>query len=508
MTENTDGRTELVRRSLSDETEAIFDERVEGQAETVAGLLADGELDNPSFALGIEIETYAVDDEGGLARLPDPVFEAPCDRELGLHNAELHTDPTPFDEAGIAAQASQLEENLAGTRSAAGAVDTEIVLDAMWAVPPSEGTQSYLGDVEDDEGMTIARNMTASPRYWALDNEILAQGNGSVSLSVPGAEVSFPSILCESLTSSIQPHLQIPDADALPAYYNAAIRTLGPVLALSTNSPLLPVDLYDVDDPERLLEETHHELRIAAFEQSINATWNKVRVTDDIETTHDTLSYLLADPTCAPFLREWVADGDRTTIDERLWEFDHKRGTYWRWVRSVVGGKPVGDGDRRSIRIEYRPLPAQPTIRGNVGLQVLVAGLLRGIVATDHPLAELDHADAERSFYAAAENGLDADLAWIDTDGEYTESKADIYGELFDLARTGLDEQGVSAETTARYIDPLEARWKAGTTPSRWKLDRIRRELTAGHSFENAVERTQQAYREHSRSGTPFADWE
>ncbi|QSG03636.1 hypothetical protein [Natranaeroarchaeum sulfidigenes] len=507
MADTTDTGTELVRRSLSDETEVIFDERVEEQAETVAELLADAELDNPSFALGIEIETYAVDDTS-LTRLPDSVFEAPCDRELGLHNAELHTEPTRFDEDGIAGQVAQLRENLDASRAAADDADTEIVLDAMWAVPPAEGSQSYLGDVEDDEGVTVARNMTASPRYWALDNEILAQGNGSVSLSVPGAEVSFPSILCESLTSSIQPHLQIPDADALPAYYNAAIRTLGPVLALSTNSPLLPVDLYDVDDPEQLLEETHHELRIAAFEQSINAAWNKVRVPEDIETTHDTISYLLDDPTCAPFLREWVADSERETIDGRLWEFDHKRGTYWRWVRSVVGGQPVGEGDSRSVRIEYRPLPTQPTIRGNVGLQVLVAGLLRGIVATDHPLTELDHVDAERSFYAAAENGLDADLAWVLADGEYTEANDEIYGELFDLVRTGLDEQGVSGETTAHYIDPLEARWKAGTTPSSWKLDRIRTELAAGHSFENAVERMQQAYREHSRSGTPFSDWQ
>lgn len=497
---------ELVRRSLSGDAEATFDERVERQAETVAEMLEADALDNPGFALGIEIETYAVDDSG-LARLPDAVFDGPCDRELGLHNAELHTEPTLFDEDGIAAQADQLRENLDGTRAGARAADAEVVLDAMWAVPPAEGTQSYLGDVTVEDGVTIARNMTESPRYWALDNQILEQVGGSVSLSVPGADVTFPSILCESLTSSIQPHLQLPDADALPAYYNAAIRTLGPVLALATNSPLLPVDLYDVDDPDRLLDETHHELRIAAFEGSINAAWNKVRVPEDIDTTRDTLSSLLDDPTCAPFLREWVEEGDRETIGERLWEFDHKRGTYWRWVRSVVGGQPVGDGDTKSVRIEYRPLPAQPTIRGNVGLQVLVAGLLRGIVATDHPLIELDHEAAERSFYAAAEDGIDADLAWITADGEYTERKDVIYDDLFEHVRAGLREQGVADETIARYIDPLEARWAHGITPSTWKLDRVRAELAAGHSFEDAVRTMQRDYREQSRSGTPFVEW-
>lgn len=506
MADPTDAHTDLVRRSLSAETEATFDERVAEQAETVAGMLERAELDNPSFALGIEIETYAVDGRG-LARLPDEVFEAPCDRELGLHNAELHTEPTRFDEAGIAEQADQLRANLDATQDAASEADTDVVLDAMWSVPPSEGTRSYLGDVTVDDGVTVAQNMTESPRYWALDNEILQQGAGSVGIDVPGASVSFPSILCESLTSSIQPHLQLPDADALPAYYNAAIRTLGPVLALATNSPLLPVDLYDVDDPEQLLDETHHELRIAAFEQSINAAWNKVCVPEDIDTTRDTLSYLLADPTCAPFLREWVADGERTTVDERLWEFDHKRGTYWRWVRSVVGGQPVGGGDQRSIRIEYRPLPTQPTVRENIGLQVLVAGLLRGIVATGHPLAELDHAAAERSFYAAAANGLDADLAWVTANGDRTDENAVLYEELFDLTRAGLAEQGVSTSVASTYIDPLETRWIEGTTPSRWKLEEVRAELDAGRPFEGAVRTMQRRYREHSRSGRPLVEW-
>jgi len=503
MTDHTD----LILRSLLPATAETFDERVERQASTVADMLEGGDLDNPSFALGIEIEAYAMDD-GGLVRLPDDVFDAPCDRELGLHNAELHTDPTPFDGDGIAAQADQLRSSLEAARAVARESGAEIVLDAMWAVPPAEGTRSYLGDVASEDGVTIARNMTESTRYYALDNEILQQTDGTVPISVPGADVAFPSILFESLTSSIQPHLQLPDADDLPAYYNAAIRTLGPVLALVTNSPLLPIDLYDVDDPERLLDETHHELRIDAFEQSINAAWNKVRVPGDIETTTDTLENLLDDPTCAPFLREWVADDDRTTIDGRLWEFDHKRGTYWRWVRSVVGGQPVGGGDRRSIRIEYRPLPTQPTVAGNVGLQVLVAGLLRGIVTTDHPLATLDHEAAEESFYAAVTDGIDADLAWVTADGERTERKDDIYDELFSLARTGLAAQDVPDEVVERYIDPLEARWERRTTPSTWKLDRVREALGDGRSFEEAVRAMQRAYQEYSRSETPVVDWD
>jgi hypothetical protein len=174
----------------------------------------------------------------------------------------------------------------------------------------------------------------------------------------------------------------------------------------------------------------------------------------------------------------------------------------------VVGGQPVGGGDRRSIRIEYRPLPTQPTVAGNVGLQVLVAGLLRGIVTTDHPLATLDHEAAEESFYAAVTDGIDADLAWVTADGERTERKDDIYDELFSLARTGLAAQDVPDEVVERYIDPLEARWERRTTPSTWKLDRVREALGDGRSFEEAVRAMQRAYQEYSRSETPVVDWD
>ncbi|MFO7834902.1 MAG: hypothetical protein R6V31_12865 [Halohasta sp.] len=498
---------ELIQQSLSAETAAEFDRRVDEQADQLRETITTGDLDSPDFGIGMELEVYAVDEAATLTRLPKSVFEADCEKELGLHNAELNTSPDPLTEAGIETQAEQLRASVESTRAAAREAGCEIVLDAMWSVPPSEGTASYFGDVDREDGVLVANNMAHSPRYSALDTAILDECGGSVSVSVPGADVSVPTILVESLTSSIQPHLQIPDTATFSDAYNAAIATLGPVLALSTNSPLLPVDCYDVDDPEALLNETHHELRIDVFEKSINGAWEKVRFPDTLDDPTDVVDLLVADPTVAPFLREWLVEGPRETFGDEFWELDHKRGTYWRWLRAVTGGQPVGNGDERSLRIEYRPLPTQPTVDDIVGLQCLVTGLIRGLLAADHPVKTLDQSTSETAFYNAVRNGIDAELAWITADGEETSDSSVIYAEVFEYARRGLREQGVSEATISRYLDPIEARWDRRYTPSQWKLDRVLAGLDDGLSFAEAVRVMQQAYIDQSSTGTPFAEW-
>jgi hypothetical protein len=141
-----------------------------------------------------------------------------------------------------------------------------------------------------------------------------------------------------------------------------------------------------------------------------------------------------------------------------------------------------------------------------VGFQALVAGLLRELVATDHPLPELDHGLAEASFYAAVADGLDADLHWVTADGEHTTDSDRIYAELFDLARAGLENAGVETGTIDRYLGAIERRWEAKWTPSAWKIDFVRAELDSGAALPEAITAMQRAYIE--RCGTPFVEWD
>jgi hypothetical protein len=498
----------LVAESLAEDTATEFGRRVEQQAADLREAIEAGEFDNPDFAVGLEMEVYAADEQGRVTPLPESIFEGPASKELGVHNAELNTDPDVFDADGLAAQADRIADATAAARADARGAGADLALDAMWTVPPAAGSRAYLTATREEGGVSVPEHMRPDPRYVAIDAEIREAAGGSLGLQVPGADLSFPSILFESLATSIQPHLQIPRAGRFPAYYNAAIRTLGPVLALSTNSPFLPPDLYTGADGPELVERSPHELRIHVFEASVNYTPSpKVRVPRDIDDAREVADRVVADDLCAPFLREWLDSGERTTLKQRLWEFDHKRSTYWRWLRCVAGGDPVGGGDERSLRIEYRPIPTQPTVRDVVAMQALTAGLIRGLVAAGHPLPELPWAAAEEGFYAAVADGLDADLAWVTADGERTHDPDRIFGEVFEYARRGLREAGLPAGEVDGYLDPIEARYEAGVTPSVWKKQAVSERLADGADLSAAITGMQREYLRLSRETESFAEW-
>jgi hypothetical protein len=529
-----------VEASLSAETRDEFDARVDRQAGTVAHDLRSGALDNDDFAVGLELETYATDAAGRLVRLPDELFDSGvCGKELGVHNVELNTKPDVFDAPGLERQAASIRTAVREARQAvaaespdgepSGAADRDdalrLPLDAMWTVGPPEGAGAYLDAVVEQDGVVIAENMRRNARYVALDNEILRRAGGSITVDVPGVERSFPTILVESLATSIQPHLQIPAAEDLPTYFGVALRTMAPVLALATNSPFLPAEFYpDLrgEEAHDVVDASHHELRIAVFEQGINAGCDpgreKVRYPRDLTAPTDVADRLVADETYAPFL----TDPDAAVPDdytERFPELDHKRGTYWRWLRTVVGGQvprgtrerhgdtPGDDNTTASVRLEYRPLPTQPTATDVVGLQCLTVGLLRGLVEADHPVADLDWADSRESFYDVAANGLEADIAWITADGDRTTDTDTVLREVFEYARRGLVEQGLHETKADAYLAPIDARRRVGTTPSDWKRDRVHGAIDDGSTLPDAIRRMQRSYLERAGHVESFVDW-
>ncbi|MEF8780954.1 MAG: hypothetical protein V5A46_09780 [Haloferacaceae archaeon] len=523
-----DEYADAVRSALSPETLEEFTERVETQASAVTADLTSGRLDNADFAVGMELETYATTTNGALATVPTELFGVEGrNPELGIHNVELNTPPDTLDGPGLRRQARRLRELVSGVRDDLPA-DRRLALDAMWTVPPGTGTRQYLSAGETRDGVFLSANMHADARYFALDNETRRRAGGSIELSVPGVELAVPSILLESLAASIQPHLQIPDAAAFPRYHDLAIRILGPTLALATNSPFLPADCYrSIDEPEAvedLLAAAPHEHRVRVFEDAINAgldrTERKVRVPSDMERVAEVPERVLADVTYAPNLFDRsVAPSDAAepgvAYADRIPEYRHKRGTFWRWVRGVVGGDvpagPDGRGtsprnDTASIRLEYRPLPTQPTVRDTIALQALVVGLLRGLALEDHPLRELPWTAARDAFYAAVDRGPDAELAWVTAEGSRTSDPDRIYAEVFEYARRGLGASDVQEPTVDWLLDPLEARREARATPSTWQRERVLSLVRDGATLPEAIRETKRRYLQRAGDGS-FADW-
>jgi hypothetical protein len=78
---------------------------------------------------------------------------------------------------------------------------------------------------------------------------------------------------------------------------------------------------------------------------------------------------------------------------------------------------------------------------------------------------------------------------------------------VFAYARQGLAESGVEPDTRDRFLAPIERRWEHQTTPSKWKLDRVRDALAAGASLHTAIEQMQRRYHERSVTHDSFAAW-
>jgi hypothetical protein len=487
-----------VREALAVDAEE-FAARAEEEAEVVKQGLHDGAFDNHQSIVGFEYEFYAVADgrwseesragEYALMRVPRRLLELMgFEKELGLHNAEMSTSPQPLSDHGLRAQLAEVRARLEAAENTAEVEGMRLVSDGVWTIPPAgETARGYLTDSVDLDGVTVAANMSDAVRYHAMAN---AGDDAAVTLSAPGVTLEADTVMPESLITSIQPHYQVAQADTLPVHFRYALRIAGPLLALGVNSPLLPPDLYDDDwDAERVLTEGATENRVHVFESVLNARTDadKVRFPRDLHDVETAVDRIAGDETLVPMPEPSGTD----RFDDAFATFRTKHGTYWRWVR------PVFEGASRSsanARIEFRPVPAQPTVRDSIAFQAAFAGLMGALPRREHPVIGLEWETARDNFYAAVADGLDADMEWIGYDGEHTTDAETMYADLLDHAAAGLRTAGCSESEAESWLAPLRYRAEHGVTPADWKRAGVRERLAEGEPFADAVHDTQRAY--------------
>jgi hypothetical protein len=507
MTDGDDGPVDHLQ-SARDIDVSAFEATVREEAGVIRDHLAEGTFDNPEVTIGLEHEFYAVDaDSKRLRRVPRDLLRCfGFEQELGLHNAELSTGVQPLNPPGIEAIRRDVEAKVSAIQGLATGENIRLVADGMWTVGPAGNTtEDYLTASTESGGVTLGVNVTNTTRYHGFggggsDHSIRGR------IDIAGATMDTDNAAAGSLTASIQPHYQCRRASDLPEMHGLALRVAGPLLALAANSPFLPPDLYDDPDPgrETLVDDGYAETRVPVYEQMMNPVDApaKVRFPADIDAPGEFVDRVVEDAVLVP---ADIDPGDR--FDDAFAHFRHKHGSYWRWVRPVVGGP---SRDAANARIEFRPLPGQPTIPDTMGFVAAFAGLLTGLRATDHPVAGLDWETARGNFYAAARDGLDADLTWITADGDRTTDTEALFADLFDAAAAGLADHGFGGERAAAWLDPLRERVERGRSPAGWKCAFVADRLDAGATATEAIEAMQRVYidrQAESLADGHFVDW-
>lgn len=458
-----------------------FEARVAREAETLKAELEVGTFDNAQANVGLEYEFYGAHDPTSvLRRVPEPLLTLiNFERELGRHNAELTANPQPLGPHGFAAVRHEVQAAVQSAHQAAAASeDMRLVSDGLLTIPPvGETAAEYLSACEYRHGVRLCPNVPDVVRYHLLSNSQTYDPPCVVDL--PNTHFETPTVVPSSMTSTIQPHYQMPIAADLPRHFRYALRVTGPLLALAANSPLAPPSLYEAGtEMADVLAHGWMEGRIRVFESVMNDPNRpaKVRFPHDLDSTAEAVDRLVTDPTFVPMELE---PNDR--FDAQFAHLRHKHGTYWRWVRPVFEGATEAAAN---ARIEFRPLPAQPTVRDSIAFLAAFVGLMEGLVRANHPVADQPWDRARENFYEAAEHALDGNLAWITADGETTTDTDILYADLFEHARIGLEARGFENATATQYLQPLRDRVERRVTPASWTRDRLREH---GGTLENAV---------------------
>ncbi len=114
------------------------------------------------------------------------------------------------------------------------------------------------------------------------------------------------------------------------------------------------------------------------------------------------------------------------------------------------------------------------------------------------PELQLAFASARDNFYAAAHQGLDAHVTWVD--GHRGSVQALLVEQLLPLARAGLESLEIDAVDIDRYLGIIEARVRSGQTGSAWQRAWVER-----HGRDMAA--LTHAYRQRQDSRVPVHAW-
>ncbi len=410
--------------------------------------------------VGAEQEMFLVDQRGMAApaalRLMeqlagDPRFQT----EVALFNLEANLPPQTLGGPFLRHLERELNDVLAAARSAARAVNAEVLLTGILPTLRREDL--------------LYKNLTPEPRYKLLNSVSLSGQGGSINISVDGLDNfkgKFDTVVIEGANTSLQLHLQV-GADEAARLYNLAQLITAPLLAVATNSPVFL--------GKRIWQET----RVAVFERAMDdrsasqlargvptrvgfgSAWLKNSL---VELFRDNVARFPVIMTCE--IPENPLDVLAAGRPPDLRAMVLHNSTVWRWNRPCFG---ITDGQPH-LRIESRILPAGPTILDEVANTALFYGLMVGLEESYGDVTErLRFSQAKENFLASAHYGLNASYAWLD--GQRITARELLRSHLIPAARRGLASVKVPAEDIDRYLGIIESRVESGQTGASWLME-------------------------------------
>jgi len=402
--------------------------------------------------VGLEIEACLVDDgfnavpinEKYLRMLDDPYATI----ELARFNVEFNPPPLPLQGSVFRDMRGVLQETFLRAVCVAEHMNARLLLAGILPTLTP-------GDLD-------TRRISVSPRYEAFASQFARWATSRMArVEIPeneGLVVGVNSVMMESVTTSQQIHLQIPEPGSAP-YYNAAQMMAGPMVAACANSPFfLGRDLWA-------------ESRVPVFEQVLaprfRAPAGPGAKRDDFFGTAWVEESALE--LFGHNLRRLAVILPELSDAEGAPHLALHNGTIWRWNRPVLSfedGSPV-------LRIEFRAAPSGPTLAdmsANAaffvgGVTALAAGELAGMGGRALG-RRLPFAAARRNFYDCARDGLDAEVAWLD--GERLPVRKLIV-RLAKQAQEALGDLGVNPEDARRELSIISDRAKSGQNGAAWQ---------------------------------------
>ena len=349
------------------------------------------------------------------------------------------------------------------------------------------------------------QSMVQNPRYLALNNAMAQLRGGDFEFRIKGVdefEMTHDNVMLESCNASFQVHFQVGPKE-FAKLYNTAQAITAPVLAASTNSPVLL--------GRRLWRET----RVALFQQSVDSRsaahqlrGKRPRVNFGDGWVRDSVLEIFREDIAR--FRVMLAsdlDEDPEAVLDRggvpdMTALRLHNGTVYRWNRACYGiseGKP-------HLRIEARAFPSGPSPVDEMATAAFFFGLM---AAVSHEFDDVSRAmsfdDAKGNFVAAARLGLQANLTWFH--GREYSAQALITEVLLPMAREGLENAKVDSGDIERYLGIIGERCVRGRTGSRWQLDSLSAMGDKG-TKDQRMTALVRAMQRRQESGEPVHTWE